>query len=58
MAHLEADSGAALRLARAPAGARHVTDLRHLVELLQAREAESQHSPVKPAAMVRGRADV
>ena len=46
MAHLEADSGAALRLARAPAGARHVTDLRHLVELLQAREAESQHSPV------------
>ena len=47
MARLETDSGATLRLARAPAGARHLTDLRHLVELLQAREAESQHSPVR-----------
>ena len=36
-----------LRLARAPTGARHLTDLRHLVELLQAREAEGQHAPIK-----------
>ena len=47
MARLEADSGATLRLARAPTGARHLTDLRHLVELLQAREAEGQHPPIK-----------
>ena len=47
MARLETDSGAPLRLARAPAGARHLTDLRHLVELLQARETESQRSPVR-----------
>ena len=47
MARLEADSRATLRLARAPAGARHLTDVRHLVELLQAREAEGQHAPVK-----------
>ena len=47
MARLEADSGATLRLARAPTGARHLTDLRHLVELLQAREAEGQHAPIK-----------
>ena len=44
MARLEADSRATLRLARAPAGARHLTDLRHLVELLQA---------VKPRASMR-----
>ena len=47
MARLEADSSATLRLARAPAGARHLTDVRHLVELLQAREAEGQHAPIK-----------
>ena len=47
MARLEADSRATLRLARAPAGARHLTDVRHLVELLQAREAEGQHAPIK-----------
>ena len=47
MARLEADSDATLRLARAPIGARHLTDLRHLVELLQAREAEGQHAPIK-----------
>ena len=47
MARLEADSGATLRLARAPTGARHLTDLRHLVELLQTREAEGQHAPIK-----------
>ena len=47
MARLEADSAATLRLARAPTGARHLTDLRHLVELLQAREAEGQHAPIK-----------
>ena len=47
MARLEADSGATRRLARRPAGARHLTDLRHLVELLQAREAEGQHAPIK-----------
>ena len=45
MAGLEAQSEATLRLARAPSGERHLTDLRHLVELLQAREAEGQRSP-------------
>ena len=47
MAGLEAQSEATLRLARAPSGERHLTDLRHLVELLQAREAEGQRSPEK-----------
>ena len=47
MAGLEAHSDATLRLARAPAGERHLTDLRHLVELLQAREAEGQRTPEK-----------
>jgi len=47
MAALEAHSDATLRLARAPAGERHLTDLRHLVELLQAREAEGQRTPEK-----------
>ena len=47
MAGLEAHSEATLRLARAPAGERHLTDLRHLVELLQAREAEGQRTPEK-----------
>ena len=47
MASLEAHSDATLRLARAPAGERHLTDLRHLVELLQAREAEGQRTPEK-----------
>ncbi len=47
MADLETQSGATLRLARAPMGERHLTDLRHLVELLQAREAESPRSPEK-----------
>ena len=45
MAGLEAQSEATLRLARAPAGERHLTDLRHLEELLQAREAERQRTP-------------
>ena len=47
MTRMEARSGAALRLARAPSGERHLTDLRHLVELLQAREAEGLRSPDK-----------
>ena len=47
MAGLETNSGATLRLARAPHGERHLTDLRHLEELLQAREAEGQRSPEK-----------
>ena len=47
MAGLEAQSDATLRLARAPAGERHLTDLRHLVDLLQAREAEGQRTPEK-----------
>ncbi len=47
MAALETDSGATLRLARAPLGERHLTDLRHLVELLQTREAEGPRSPEK-----------
>jgi exodeoxyribonuclease V beta subunit len=47
MAGLEAHSEATLRLARTPAGERHLTDLRHLVELLQAREAEGQRTPEK-----------
>ena len=47
MAGLEAQSEATLRLARAPAGERHLTDLRHLVELLQAREAQGQRTPEK-----------
>ena len=47
MAGLETDSGATLRLARAPSGERHLTDLRHLADLLQAREAEGQRSPEK-----------
>ncbi len=47
MAGLEAQSEATLRLARAPSGERHLTDLRHLVELLQVREAEGQRSPEK-----------
>ena len=47
MTRMEARSGAALRLARAPSGERHLTDLRHLVELLQAREAEGLRSPEK-----------
>ena len=47
MAGLEAQSEATLRLARAPAGERHLTDLRHLEELLQAREAEGQRTPEK-----------
>ena len=47
MAALEAHSDATLRLARAPAGERHLTDLRHLFELLQAREAEGQRTPEK-----------
>ena len=45
MARMESRSGATLRLARAPSGERHLTDLRHLVELLQAREAEGLRSP-------------
>ena len=44
---MEARSGANLRLARAPSGERHLTDLRHLVELLLAREAEGLRSPEK-----------
>ena len=47
MASLEAHSGATLRLARAPFGERHLTDVRHLEELLQAREAEDQRTPEK-----------
>ena len=47
MARMEARSGANLRLARAPSGERHLTDLRHLVELLLAREAEGLRSPEK-----------
>ena len=47
MTRLEARSKATLRLARAPSGERHLTDLRHLVELLQAREAEGLRSPDK-----------
>ena len=47
MAGLETGSKATLRLARAPSGERHLTDLRHLVDLLQAREAEGQQSPEK-----------
>ena len=47
MARLEADSKATLRLAQTPAGERHLTDLRHLVELLQAREAEGLRAPDK-----------
>ena len=47
MAGLEADSGATVRLARAPFGERRLTDLRHLEELLQAREAEDQRTPEK-----------
>ncbi len=47
MTRMEARSEATLRLARAPSGERHLTDLRHLVELLQAREAEGLRSPDK-----------
>lgn len=47
MAGLESHSGATLRLARAPSGERHLTDLRHLAELLQAQEAEGQRTPEK-----------
>ena len=47
MAGLEAQSEATLRLASAPSGERHLTDFRHLVELLQAREAEGQRTPEK-----------
>jgi len=47
MAGLEAQAEATLRLARAPGGERHLTDLRHLEELLQAREAEGQRTPEK-----------
>ncbi|MDE0248218.1 MAG: UvrD-helicase domain-containing protein [Gemmatimonadota bacterium] len=47
MTKLEARSGATLRLARTRSGERHLTDLRHLVELLQAREAEGLRSPDK-----------
>ena len=47
MAGFEAQSDVTLRLARAPSGGRHLTDLRHLVELLQAREADAQRSPEK-----------
>jgi len=47
MAGLEAHSRATLRLARAPSGERHLTDLRHLEDLLQAREAEGQRTPEK-----------
>jgi exodeoxyribonuclease V beta subunit len=45
MAALETESDATLRLARAPSGERHLTDLRHLEELLAAREAEGHRSP-------------
>jgi exodeoxyribonuclease V beta subunit len=47
MARLESDSEATLRLARIPSGERRLTDLRHLEELLQAREAEGQRTPEK-----------
>ena len=47
MAQFEAHSEATLRLALGPSGERHLTDLRHLMELLQAREAEGQRSPEK-----------
>ena len=47
IAELEAGSGAPLRLAQAPSGERHLTDVRHLMELLQAREAEGLRSPEK-----------
>ena len=47
MTRLEARSKATLRLAHAPSGERHLTDLRHLVELLQAREAEGLRAPDK-----------
>ncbi len=47
MTRMEARSEATLRLARAPFGERHLTDLRHLVELLQAREAAGLRSPDK-----------
>ena len=47
IAGLEAHSGAPLRLARATSGERHLTDLRHLADLLQAREAEGQRPPEK-----------
>ena len=47
MARFESQSGATLRLARGPAAERQLTDLRHLVELLQKREAEDPGSPEK-----------
>ena len=47
MAGLEAESEVNLCLARGPFGERHLTDLRHLVELLQAQESETQRSPEK-----------
>ena len=54
MTRMEARSKAALRLARAPSGERHLTDLRHLVELLQAREAEGLRSPDKLLQWLEG----
>ena len=54
MAEFEAHSEATLRLARAPSGERHLTDLRHLMELLQAREAEGQRSPEKLLQWLEG----
>ena len=47
MTRLEARSKATLRLAQTPSGERHLTDLRHLVELLQAHEAEGLRAPDK-----------
>jgi exodeoxyribonuclease V beta subunit len=45
MATLESQSESAVRLAQHPDGERYLTDLRHLVELLQAHEAEGTRSP-------------
>ena len=47
MTRMEVRSKATLRLAHAPSGERHLTALRHLVELLQAREAEGLRAPDK-----------
>lgn len=47
MTRFESQSGATLRLARGSTGERQLTDLRHLVELLQTREAEEPGSPEK-----------
>jgi len=47
MAGLESNFEVSLRLAQAPSGERRLTDLRHLVDLLQTREADGQPTPEK-----------